>query len=311
MEFDLVFEGGGAKGMVFVGALQEFFARGHSPGRLLGTSAGAIAAALVAAGYDEQEMLDALNEKKDGISVFESFLGEPARSRRGDRQPARCDRRSPRSICPWCRRSAEEQVDKALVQSLLGVCPGSATSSPSSNAAAGTPQTRLSIGWRERLNSGDCQRVRPRDFGDMTLAEFHEATGVDFTVVAADTSASQHPDSQPPHGAGLPGRVGHAHVHEHSAALGRGGMAAGVGQAIRSNDITGHRVVDGGLLSGFPLALFVSADANVTNVMGEKRSPNVIGMLIDEFMPVPERRRPRSACPARTWTCARRAPPNG
>ena len=76
MEYDLVFEGGGAKGMVFVGAMQEFLARGHSPGRLLGTSAGAIAAAMVAAGYDETELLDALNEKKDGQSVFESFLGE-------------------------------------------------------------------------------------------------------------------------------------------------------------------------------------------------------------------------------------------
>lgn len=38
MNYDLVFEGGGAKGMVFVGACQEFFNRGHSFGRLLGTS---------------------------------------------------------------------------------------------------------------------------------------------------------------------------------------------------------------------------------------------------------------------------------
>ena len=30
MKYDLVFEGGGAKGMVFVGACEEFFGRGHS-----------------------------------------------------------------------------------------------------------------------------------------------------------------------------------------------------------------------------------------------------------------------------------------
>ncbi len=47
MDFDLVFEGGGAKGMVFVGAMQEFEARGHKCGRLLGTSAGAITATLL------------------------------------------------------------------------------------------------------------------------------------------------------------------------------------------------------------------------------------------------------------------------
>ena len=38
---DLVFEGGGAKGMVFVGALEELLKDGtRAPGRLLGTSAG-------------------------------------------------------------------------------------------------------------------------------------------------------------------------------------------------------------------------------------------------------------------------------
>lgn len=29
MKFDMVFKGGGAKGMVFVGAMQEFESRGH------------------------------------------------------------------------------------------------------------------------------------------------------------------------------------------------------------------------------------------------------------------------------------------
>ena len=51
MQYDLVFEGGGAKGMAFVGAYQEFVGRGHTCGRLLGTSAGAITAAAVAAGH--------------------------------------------------------------------------------------------------------------------------------------------------------------------------------------------------------------------------------------------------------------------
>ena len=41
-EFDLVFEGGGAKGIVFVGALNALLAGGHSYRRLIGTSAGAI-----------------------------------------------------------------------------------------------------------------------------------------------------------------------------------------------------------------------------------------------------------------------------
>jgi len=77
MKYDLVFEGGGAKGMVFVGALQEFEARGDTHSRLLGTSAGAITASLLSVGYSSQEMLSALQEQKEGQSVFMTFMGTP------------------------------------------------------------------------------------------------------------------------------------------------------------------------------------------------------------------------------------------
>lgn len=77
MNYDLVFEGGGAKGMVFVGAMQEFEARGHTVNRLMGTSAGAITATALAAGYTAAEMGQALMEERDGRPVFTSFLGEP------------------------------------------------------------------------------------------------------------------------------------------------------------------------------------------------------------------------------------------
>ena len=79
MIYDLVFEGGGAKGFVLVGAYEEFIRRGHTPGRVLGTSAGAITAALMAAGYTPEEMVAALNERDAaGKPVMAGFLGEPA-----------------------------------------------------------------------------------------------------------------------------------------------------------------------------------------------------------------------------------------
>ena len=77
MEYDLVFEGGGAKGMVFVGAMQAFVDAGHTTGRLLGTSAGAITATLLAAGYTKDEMLAALGETHDDRPVFMDFMGTP------------------------------------------------------------------------------------------------------------------------------------------------------------------------------------------------------------------------------------------
>ena len=46
MHYDLVFEGGGAKGMAFAGAMREFEAAGHTVGRIMtgikATKSGAI-----------------------------------------------------------------------------------------------------------------------------------------------------------------------------------------------------------------------------------------------------------------------------
>jgi NTE family protein len=53
---DLVFEGGGVKGVGLAGALQTLEERGYRPQNVAGTSAGAITAALLAAGYDADEL---------------------------------------------------------------------------------------------------------------------------------------------------------------------------------------------------------------------------------------------------------------
>src|SRR5690242_20714764 len=76
-QFDVVFEGGGAKGSAFVGALSALKAAGHSTRRLIGTSAGAITAALLAAGYSAEEMLAAVNEKLNGKPRFATFMDHP------------------------------------------------------------------------------------------------------------------------------------------------------------------------------------------------------------------------------------------
>jgi NTE family protein len=53
---DLVFEGGGVKGIGLAGAYAALEQRGFAPQRVAGTSAGAITAALVAAGYSSAEL---------------------------------------------------------------------------------------------------------------------------------------------------------------------------------------------------------------------------------------------------------------
>ena len=68
---DLVLEGGGVKGIGLVGALTALDERGFTPQSVAGTSAGAIAAALVAAGYSVAELREIL-----GGLDFESFKDE-------------------------------------------------------------------------------------------------------------------------------------------------------------------------------------------------------------------------------------------
>jgi NTE family protein len=59
---DLVFEGGGVKGIGLAGAYSALCERGVKPKRVAGTSAGAITAALVAAGYTASELDEILLE---------------------------------------------------------------------------------------------------------------------------------------------------------------------------------------------------------------------------------------------------------
>src|SRR5215207_1630054 len=53
---DLIFEGGGVKGIGLAGAYAALEQRGFTPKGLAGASAGAITAALIAAGYNSAEL---------------------------------------------------------------------------------------------------------------------------------------------------------------------------------------------------------------------------------------------------------------
>lgn len=56
MKADAVFEGGGVKGIAFVGAIEVMERKGYTWNKLAGTSAGAIVAALLACGYGSAEI---------------------------------------------------------------------------------------------------------------------------------------------------------------------------------------------------------------------------------------------------------------
>jgi NTE family protein len=59
---DLVFEGGGVKGIALVGAFSVLEDEGYEPQNMAGASAGAIVAALIAAGYGAEELKEIIAE---------------------------------------------------------------------------------------------------------------------------------------------------------------------------------------------------------------------------------------------------------
>ncbi|MBV7508266.1 patatin-like phospholipase family protein [Bacillus sp. sid0103] len=62
MKADAVFEGGGARGIAFIGAIQALEEENVEWQRLAGTSAGAVIAALLASGYKSNEIRDHLSK---------------------------------------------------------------------------------------------------------------------------------------------------------------------------------------------------------------------------------------------------------
>lgn len=284
MQYDLVFEGGGAKGMVFAGAGAEFFRRKHTFKRLLGTSAGAITATLLAAGYTPEEMAEALTEKEDGRSVFEGFMGTPRPFSDEELQKGAFRRFLEaidfKFLPGFAERAIDEQLTRALAEGartrhLLALI-----------ERGGWFAADRFLAWLQgKLDSGQW-RDRPRAFSAMTLAQLFAATGVELSVVAADTTDARILVLNHRTAPACP--VVWATRMSMSIPLVWDEVVwqEGWGRYL-DRDMTGHAIVDGGLLSNFPIELFISDAPEVVKLMGPKGADPVLGWLIDESLPVP------------------------
>lgn len=123
-------------------------------------------------------------------------------------------------------------------------------------------------------------------YGHMTLSEFFEATGRELCLIASDTTDQR------------------MLVLSHRTAPAcplvwavRMSMSIPLVWAevkwkkdwglYRGEDMTDHAIVDGGILSNFPIELLVSSQPNVAAVMGDKISEHTLGFMIDETIAVP------------------------
>jgi NTE family protein len=284
MKYDLVFEGGGAKGMVFVGAMQEFEARGHEINRLMGTSAGAITATGLAAGYSAAEMEAALTEERDGRPIFTTFLGEP-----GAFTPDEIAASSLRAMLAavdlrFIPNWLEARLDEALLNGLL------TRRRPrhlfSFLERGGWYAADAFVEWMgERLDATAPDGTR-RHYSGMTMQQFFEATGRSLSLIAADTSDNRMLILNQQTAPDVP-VVWATRMSMSFPLLWQEVIWQPEWGHYRGRDLTGHRVVDGGLLSNFPVELFISDRPHVTAVMGPKQEAGVLGFLIDESIEVP------------------------
>ncbi len=280
MEYDLVFEGGGAKGAAFVGALQALERHGHRPRRLIGSSAGAITACLVAAGYNSRENLAALNERtEDGRSRFETFMDTPTiyedsnvKDKLGFWLRTELDNPEvPNIVEPVVDHLIETLVRGDLVRHLVSLF-----------LWGGWYAGDEFIRWlREKLNAGG------RDLAESTLLEFHRKTGRDLSVVASDLTGEEMLVLNHRTAPTLP-TVWAVRMSMGCPFAWQEVTWRSEWSTYRGRSLAGHRVVDGGLLSNFPIGLFVAHDENTLEIMGKRtHDENVIGLLIDETIDVP------------------------
>ena len=285
MDYDLVFEGGGAKGMVFVGAMEEFEARGHKYGRLLGTSAGAITATLLAAAYSSAEMLAALNEKlPNGQSVFTNFMALPAPFDQAAVLKSDIFTLLKAINLPLVPGFIETKLDDALAEGLAEDIDFRYLLSFMERGGWYSADNFLT--WiRAKLNSGTFNGM-PRNFGDMTLMQYFEATGRDLSLVASDTTGQQMLVLNHITAPACPVIWG-ARMSMSVPLLWQEVIWQAEWGTYNGQDLQGHSIVDGGLLSNFPIELFLSDLKDVTSVMGEKVSQEVLGLLIDDKLALP------------------------
>lgn len=283
-KYDLVFEGGGAKGSSFVGAIEALQEAGHTHRRLLGTSAGAITATFMAARYTPEEMLTAVNERlPDGKPRFSSFMDPPS----NDFTDEEKEKSTTLSIfsgldLPGIPNFFETNLDKKLLDALL-VLPHYRQLFSFVECGGFFSGTKFLEWIREKLAKKGIDE-------NATLKSFAEQTGSDLSLVASDTSDVEmlvlNHRTAPDCPVAWAVRMSMSIPFVWREVVWHKSWGQYLGR-----DKTGKLIVDGGVLSNFPIRLIDTEpddDQFVKDVMGDTvaSEAGTLGLLIDEELPV-------------------------
>jgi NTE family protein len=284
-EFDLCFEGGGAKGSVFVGALKVFEERGHTVRRVVGTSAGAITATLIAAGYDAAEMLAATQEKVtdssgNKIPRFATFMDPPSKFDQATIENSLTYDIFRSIDVPFLSGRIEGWLDGKIFDQLTNISVYREVFSFVERGGLYAGDEFLN--WiKEKLNA------KQPGWGELSMKQFFDATGKDLSMVASDTGSERLLVINHRTAPGVPVadavRMSMSIPFVWQEVLWQKKWGSYLG-----DDISGDTIVDGGALSNFPIDLLISGDKSVREVMGDTDpdGARTLGLLIDEKIAV-------------------------
>jgi predicted acylesterase/phospholipase RssA len=300
--FDIAFQGGGAKGCAFAGVLQVLEERRHQVRRVVGTSAGAITATLLAAGYRSDELLAAVTERVNGTPRLATFMDPP---RAGDFSQADLDRseimKAAEQTVPLFNtpvppllekpqeeaRKAELKAQKAIAERAQNML----LRSPHGRMlfsfveCGGFFEGRAIIDWIEGM-------LTKKGFPPGVTFKGFAAKGKDLSVVASDTTDMEMlvlnrttaPDCPVAQAVRMSMSIPFVWREvEWEESWGKYLNRPKFGPQ------GGNIIVDGGLLSNFPIDLIMSSAESVMDVMGpfDPSGATSIGFSIDVTLPVP------------------------
>ncbi len=271
--FDLVFEGGGAKGSAFAGALAALDEQGHTIRRVIGTSAGAITAVLVAAGYPAAEILALVREKVDGQPRFARFMDHPTADDFSEAEKQASD-----TMRALEALRLPESAGRKLLRLLL--------SSPVYAQLFSFVECGGLFAGRD-LRDWLAEKLAAKGFGASdTLLQFFAKSGLDFSAIASDTTGVEMLVLNHRTAPALPviwavrmsmsiPFVWRQVVWEESWGLYRGRKKAG------------NLIVDGGVLSNFPIRLIAESNPDIMGDTDPDAALN-LGLLLDNDLAAPD-----------------------
>jgi len=275
--FDLVFQGGGAKGAAFAGALEVLGAAGHTHRRLIGTSAGAITATLLGAGYSAAELLQATAETLPGTTnpVFTTFMDAPKADDFSTAQIANSQTMELLQEAHVPGFATKELFNLALRVDLFREL-------FSFNECGGFYTGDAFLAWfRSKLQA---KGLDP----DLTWSQFAAQTGSDVSVVTSDVTEPEM-----------------LVLNERTAPQVPVALAVRMSMSIpfvwremiwdtawgtyRSRNKVDHIFVDGGVLSNFPLELVAESNPEIIEIMGntDPNGAGTLGLMLDQSIAVP------------------------